>query len=304
MSDPLQAPDPEALRRRRVELRSAGRGHRRVMAIVALVLLTLTVLGLWRVEATPARLWEGLSRLGFLAGFMWPPNPGGELPRLLYALAETLAIALLGTLTAALLAFPLGFLAARNTSPGWLIRWPLRRSMDVLRGVDVLIIALIFISAIGLGPFAGILAIAVNDTGNFTKLYSESIENARPEPVRGALAAGSSRAEAVRFGLVPQVMPVILSHSLFLLESNVRSASIIGLVGAGGIGFELSERIRGNYWDQVAFIILMLLVTVYAVDHISYRLRAAIIGVRETTETETKKGRLDAAYHPDQRPSP
>jgi phosphonate transport system permease protein len=285
MSVPAHRTEPEDLRHRRAELRAAGRGRRRAMLAVALLLLLLTVLGLWRVEATPARLWEGLSRLGFLVGFMWPPTPGGELPRLLYALAETLAIALLGTLAAAILAFPLGFLAARNTSPGWLMRWPLRRSMDVLRGVDVLIIALIFISAIGLGPFAGILAIAVNDTGNFTKLYSESIENARPEPVRGTLAAGGNRVEAVRFGLVPQVFPVMLSHVLFLLESNVRSASIIGLVGAGGIGFELSERIRGNYWDQVAFIILMLLVTVYTVDRISHGLRAAIIGGRENTGT-------------------
>jgi len=248
-------------------------------AVIVFGVLGSLAWALWRIDATPDRLVDGISRLGFLIGFMWPPTAAGNVDLFAWALVETLAIAFLGTLLGALMAFPVSFLAARNVVRRSSLRFPVRRGLDVIRGIDVLIFAMIFIAVIGLGPFAGILAIAVNDIGNFAKLFSEAIENTDDRPVEGAAATGCNRVEQIRFGLLPQVLPVMLSHVLYLFESNVRAASVIGIVGAGGIGFLLSERIRGNYWDQVAFIILAMLVMVFAIDRLSHAVRRRIIGI-------------------------
>jgi phosphonate transport system permease protein len=211
---------------------------------------------------------------------MVPPTPGTQLWALLKALAETVAIAFLGTLLAALIAFPLGFLAARNTMANRLVRFLTRRFSDSIRGVDTLIWALIWINVVGLGPFAGVLAIMTSDIGAFSKLYSEAIEAIDRRAGEGVTSTGGSRVHAIRFGIVPQVMPVLISQMLYYFESNTRSATIIGIVGAGGIGLYLAEMIRTYEWDQVAFIILMILVTVAAIDFVSSRLRLAIVGER------------------------
>jgi phosphonate transport system permease protein len=159
-----------------------------------------------------------------------------------------------------------------------LIHFLSRRSLDTLRSVDTLIWALIWINVVGLGPFAGALAIMSSDIGAFGKLMSEAIEAADRRPVDGVLSAGGGRLHAIRFGLVPQVLPVFASQILYFFESNTRSATIIGIVGAGGIGLQLSEQIRVLEWQQVSFLILMILVTVAALDWISQRLRSAMIG--------------------------
>ena len=169
-------------------------------------------------------------------------------------------------------------LAAKNVVPNIFAHFAVRRFLDTIRGVDVLIWALIFINVVGLGPFAGILAIAVSDFGTFGKLFSEAIETADKRPVEGIVSTGGSHLHAVRFGLVPQVFPVIASQVLYYFESNTRSATIIGIVGAGGIGLHLTEQIRTLEWDKVSFLILMILVTVAVIDWISARLRLAIIG--------------------------
>jgi len=215
---------------------------------------------------------------------MLPPIYGTEAKLLVYltALAETVAIALLGTLLAAVLAFPLGVLAARNVLPVWIARFILRRSFDTIRGVDAMIWALIWINVVGLGPFAGVLAIATSDFGSFGKLFSEAVENVDRKPVEGVLASGGSRLHAVRFGLIPQVLPVIASQVLYYIESNTRSATIIGIVGAGGIGLHLAEQIRILEWQHVSFLVLIILVAVAIIDVISTRLRFAIIGRRVT----------------------
>ena len=140
--------------------------------------------------------------------------------------------------------------------------------------------ALIWINVVGLGPFTGALAIMSSDLPTFAKLMSEAIETADRRPVEGVTAAGGSRLHAIRFGIVPQVLPVIASQVLYYFESNTRSATIIGIVGAGGIGLVLSEQIRTLEWQEAAFIILLVLVTVAIIDAISQRLRAAIIGRR------------------------
>ena len=156
----------------------------------------------------------------------------------------------------------------------------MRRFLDSIRGVDTLIWALVWINVVGLGPFAGVLAIALSDFGAFGKLFSEAIEAADKKQVEGIRASGGSALHEIRFGLMPQVLPVIAGQVLYFIESNTRSATIIGIVGAGGIGLQLAEQIRVLEWQKVSFLILMILVAVAAIDFISGKLRFAIIGQR------------------------
>jgi phosphonate transport system permease protein len=253
----------------------------RVVAVVGL-LAGLLVLGFVWLDISWWRVLTGFGELGHIVTLMLPPSFGttGRLWIYLDALAQTLAIAFLGTLMAALLAFPFGFLAARNVVPVWLLRFPFRRAFEGIRGVDALIWALIWINVVGLGPFAGVLAIMTSEFGVFGKLFSEAIEAADSKPVEGVASAGGGRVHGVRFGLLPQVLPVMLSQFLYFFESNTRSATIIGIVGAGGIGLHLYEQIRTLEWQHVAFLVLMVLVTVAVIDAISARLRFAIIGRR------------------------
>lgn len=225
-----------------------------------------------------ASIWDGLGKLGFLLNLMFPPAHNGYFWDFLGGIAETLAMAFLGTLGAALIALPLGFLAAKNVSASRILRFFFRRSFDAIRGVDQLIWALVFINVVGLGPFAGILAIIVADAGTFGKLFSEAIENASRGPVEGVRASGGGRLAEARLALLPQVFPVLISQTLYYFESNTRSATILGIVGAGGIGLQLSDRIRVNNWDEAAFIILMILATVSVIDYASKHLRVRLIG--------------------------
>jgi phosphonate transport system permease protein len=149
--------------------------------------------------------------------------------------------------------------------------------MDGLRGVDQLIWALIFVRAVGLGPLAGIMAIFISDIGTLTKLFSESIENIDRRQMEGLRASGAKSVQTLRFAVMPQVLPMFLSSALYLFESNVRSATILGIVGAGGIGFQLSDRIRAHHWEEACFILIVILVAVASIDMLSKRLRMAII---------------------------
>ena len=270
--------DAATIRARHRAQFDAPLGRRLLPVAVVAVLVGLTVLAVWRLDVSFARLGSGLVQIATILGQMFPPTPGTHLAVFLHALAETLAIALLGTLVGAVIAFPLGLLAAKNVIPNVFAHFAVRRGLDTIRGVDVLIWALIFINVVGLGPFAGILAIAASDVGSFGKLFSEAIENADRKPVEGVLSTGGSQLHAVRYGLVPQVIPVIASQVLYYFESNTRSATIIGIVGAGGIGLQLSEQIRTLEWQTVSFLIVMILATVSLIDIASRRLRAAIAG--------------------------
>lgn len=237
----------------------------------------LFIFGISSLELTFARIFGGIGELGSMVLRMLPPDPG-RFNSYLYAMLETLAIALLGTLSAAVVAFPLGFLAARNTTLNRVVQFFARRSFDTLRGVDILIWALIWINVVGLGPFAGVLALFMSDLGIFGKLFSEAIEAADNKPVEGVVSTGGTSTASVRFGILPQLMPVLLSQVLYQFESNTRSASIIGIVGAGGIGLILSEQIRTLELQQMAFVILMILLTVSVIDYFCSKIRFAIIG--------------------------
>ena len=241
------------------------------------LLFLLLLGGLWRMDASSDRILNGIMKLGWLVALMWPPSAGGVLPELLVSLMESLAMAFLGTLLAALVALPLALLGAGNIVGNILLRFSVRRLYDGLRGIDTLIWALIFVSAVGMGPFAGILALAVPDIGVLSKLFSEALESADKRQVEAVRAAGANRVLAVRIGLIPQVAPIILSQILYTLESNARSSTVLGIVGAGGIGLALSDRIRINNWDEVAFIILLILGMVSCIDLASRKLRLKLI---------------------------
>ncbi len=251
----------------------------RMKALAAgLAAVALFLFGCWYLEFSLDRLITGFKQLGWFIFLMIPPDPGSSLPTYLHAMAETLSIAFLGTLLAAALALPVSLLAARNIIPSVFLRFPVRRFLDSIRGIDTLIWALVWINVVGLGPFAGVLAIATSDFGAFGKLFSEAIEGGDHKQVEGIRAAGGSKLHEIRFGLMPQVLPVLAGQILYFIESNTRSATIIGIVGAGGIGLQLAEQIRVLEWQKVSTLVLMILIAVAAIDFISSRLRFAIIG--------------------------
>ena len=276
----LPKPDTGALRTKYPDVFDRPASARLAMPAMILAVCAIFVFGLVDLGFSPAKLVSGLSQLGWIAVMMIPPDPGSSLPAYLAALGETLSIALLGTTLAALAALPVSLLAARNIIPSNLLRFPVRRFLDSIRGVDTLIWALVWINVVGLGPFAGVLAIALSDFGAFGKLFSEAIEAADKKQVEGIRASGGNALHEIRFGLMPQVLPVIAGQVLYFIESNTRSATIIGIVGAGGIGLQLAEQIRVLEWQKVSFLILMILVAVAAIDWISSKLRFAIIGQR------------------------
>ncbi len=245
---------------------------------LALAILSLFAFGLWWLDVSPGRLAGGtVALLRFLA-LMVPPDPLGHAALFAEALGETLAISLLGTLIAAVLAFPVGLLAARNVVSNPVVHTLVRRLFDVIRSIDVLVWALVWIGVVGLGPFAGVLAIACSDFGALGKLFSETVETSGHRAREGVRAAGGAHLDEVRFGLLPQVLPVLAGQVLYFFESNVRSAAIIGIVGAGGIGLHLYEAIRTLEWREVAFLVLMILAAVAVIDAVSSRLRAAMRG--------------------------
>jgi phosphonate transport system permease protein len=256
-----------------------GPGHLRLgLRGLGIVLFFAWFIGaLWYFDFSPTRLWNGLNGLGTILVLMIPPSPGELWVEILKGIAESVAMAFLGTFMAAIVAVPLGFMGARNVVTATLLRFSLRRVFDGMRGVDQLIWALAFVRAVGLGPLAGVLAIFVSDIAVLSKLYAEAIENAEKRQAEGVTAAGGGRLLGIRFGLLPQVAPVMLAQALYFFESNTRSASILGVVGAGGIGLQIAERIRVRHWDEVAFIIILMIITVAAIDWISARIRRRLI---------------------------
>lgn len=274
--------DLEGLRSRHPKVMANFLGGQLPGFVFAAFLVGLAIFGLWRLGFNVEQFFNGLSRLGIVVGLMFPPSPGTQLPVYLKALGETLAIAYLGTLTAAVFALPAAMLASRNVVANRIVHFLSRRGLDTIRGIDTLIWALIFTNVVGLGPFAGILAIAVSDFGTFGKTFSEAIEATDRKPVEGVLSAGGGALHGFRFGTLPEVFPVLASQVLYYIESNTRSATVIGIVGAGGIGLYLANEIAQAEWQRVCFIVLMILVTVVVIDLISSRLRFAIIGNSST----------------------
>jgi phosphonate transport system permease protein len=233
---------------------------------------------LWWFDITPERLQRGMSGLFVILRLMIPPSPGAQWRDILQGLAESVGMAFLGTFVAAVIAVPLGFLGARNVVVNALAHFSVRRVFDGFRGIDQLIWALAFVRAVGLGPLAGVLAIAAAEIFVLAKLFAEAIENTDAHQPEAIEAAGGSRLLAIRFGTLPQVLPVLIAQTLYSFESNTRSAAILGVVGAGGIGLQIAERIKVRFWDEVSFIIILILVTVAVIDVISARVRRRLVG--------------------------
>ena len=256
--------------------------QRLLMIAVGTAMFVLLVFAMDHLGFFDGKLIQGTGRLFEIVGLMLPPDPGSWAHVRIYSIAllETVAIALLGTLGATVLALPVALLAARNVTAQRIVRFLSRRSLDTIRSVDILVWALIWINVVGLGPFAGALAIMTSDLGSFGKLFSEAIEAADRKPVEGIASTGGSHIMGIRFGILPEVFPVLASQVLYYFESNTRSASIIGIVGAGGIGLHLAEAIRTLELQQTSFIVLMILAAVAAIDFVSSQLRFAMIGRR------------------------
>lgn len=188
----------------------------------------------------------------------------------------TIQIAIWGTLLAIVLSVPIGLLCSDNLAPAWVYQ-PLRRMMDAARAINEMVFAMLFVVAVGLGPFAGVLALFIHTTGVLAKLFSEAVEAIEPGPIDGVRATGASRLEEIIYGVLPQVMPLWVSFALYRFESNVRSATVVGMVGAGGIGVLLWEAIRSFQFQQTAAIMLVIIVTVSIIDYASQHIRKRFI---------------------------
>ena len=193
-------------------------------------------------------------------------------------LLDTVLIAYLGTLIGAVGAFAMAFLAATNLAPSGALRWSIKRAFEFCRTVPNLVFALMFVSAFGLGPLAGILAIAIHSFGTLGKLFTEALENIDMRPVEGVRSTGSRFIEAMRFGALPQVMSTFASYTLLRFEINVREGSVVGMVGAGGIGQDLFVAIRKFYYTDVSAILLMIIVCVAVIDLVTERIRHRLSG--------------------------
>lgn len=243
--------------------------------MIGYLLYSLHLFEFYKLFDSSERAWRLISRM-----FWWRDVETWAYAQIYTGIAQTIAMAFLGTLLGTIFALGLGFLAARNTMPIFVVRHAVRRMLDVFRGVDGVVWGLVFVRAVGLGPLAGVLAIWVSDMGNLAKLYSEAIENIDRKQVEGVRATGADEARVIRYGYLPQILPVFLSLSLYSFESSTRSATILGLVGAGGVGMIIIERFRAGLFDQVAFVVLNILVVIAVIDFLSGKIRKRFIGER------------------------
>ncbi len=239
-------------------------------------LLAAVLAGSWRgADMRPAALFaDGGNMVTYIASF-FPPN-FSDWRIYLQEMLVTVQIAVWGTVLAVICAVPLGLLSSTNIAPAWIYQ-PVRRLMDAARAINEMVFAMLFIVAVGLGPFAGVLALWVHTTGILAKLFSEAVEAIDAQPVEGIRATGANALEEIAYGIIPQVLPLWISYSLYRFESNVRSASVVGMVGAGGIGVILWEIIRGFQYAETCAVMIIIVVSVTVIDVISARIRKSLI---------------------------
>lgn len=272
--------------------RSSCDARLRAALCISLTLLAVAA-SVWISGFSAIRLIQGLPRIGDFVSGMVPPlrletiwsDLAGwywGLSKWLGLLWTTLMMAVFATAMGTLLGGLACFLAAGNLRVGRFTVFLTRRALEVARTVPDLVWALIFLFAFGLGPLSGALAILIHTLGAQGKLFAEAVENADMEPLEGIRAAGGTWLDEIRIGLVPQVLPNFISYALWRLEINVRSATIIGFVGAGGIGMELYEAISLNYYDDAGAILIIVFVTVALIDMLSERLRLRVAGLGTT----------------------
>lgn len=243
--------------------------------IIGLILVIALVL--WSMAGSGfslERFITGIPRMGDFLGRMWPPT-FDKMGTIIELLVETLQMAVVGTLIGAGLSLVVSFGAASNIAPPWLYA-STRFVLNVLRSIPELIFALMFVSAVGLGPFAGILALVIGSIGSIGKIYAEAMESVPTGPIEALTAAGASRRQIITYGIVPQSSPLLVSYTLLLFEGNVRGATILGLVGAGGIGMELTTAMRLYDYGHLFAIIISIIVLVTIIDRLSAIIRRKI----------------------------
>jgi len=226
-------------------------------------------------EVSIGRMVEGLPYMWDFLRRMVPPDPS-VLGNAIRGAIQTIQIAIVGTMVAAVLALPVGFAAARNAAPRWLF-YTSRLMLNAFRAVDTLVYALFFVAAVGLGPFPGVLAVIVYTATVLAKLYSEAIEAIEPGPVEAVRATGATALQVLRWGVLPQLVPQFLSFTLYRFETNIRAAAVLGFVGAGGIGFYVQTYLRLLNYPAAASVLLVLVGLVMVVDFASSRLRARLV---------------------------
>jgi phosphonate transport system permease protein len=222
-------------------------------------------------DIRPMALWRDSANMATFAKDFFPPD-FHDWRIYLHEMVITIHIAIWGTVLAVVCSIPLGLLSSQNLVPRWVYQ-PVRRLMDACRAINEMVFAMLLIVAVGLGPFAGVLALWVHTTGVLAKLFAEAVEAIDPRPVEGVRATGATGLEEVLYGVIPQVLPLWISYSLYRLESNVRSASVVGMVGAGGIGVILHEVIRSFDYAQTSAVLLIIIASVTLIDIISARIR-------------------------------
>lgn len=251
------------------------RGQRWRRAGIALALLAFYALCWQLADIDLARLANGLPKMGRWIASAWPPV-WAELPTFLLRTAETVAMAALGTTAAVLLALPMAVLAARNVTPWPRAVAPARLLLNALRGIDSFVFALLFVAAVGLGPFAGVLGIALHTWGSAAKNFADAIENVSLEPFEAVRSTGASRGTALVYAVLPDVLPVLLSTALFWWEFNVRASTVLGVVGAGGIGQELKSSMDLLDFPRLFTIIVVIVIVVTLLDRFSGWLRSRL----------------------------
>lgn len=246
--------------------------HRSVGWYISWGLLLALLAWSWQgADMRPMELWRDSGNMKTYAVEFFPPN-FGHWRMYLDEMLVTLQIAMWGTALAVVTAIPMGLLASSNIVPWWVYQ-PVRRVMDAFRAINEMVFAMLFVVAVGLGPFAGVLALWIHTSGILAKLFSEAVEAIDPHPVEGIRSTGASALHEILYGVIPQVTPLWISFALYRFESNVRSATVVGMVGAGGIGVVLWEIIRGFQYAETCAVMLIIVATVSLIDLISARIR-------------------------------
>lgn len=250
--------------------------HRSLTWYMGWAAVALVLAASWKgAEMRPMDLLRDSGNMARYASDFFPPN-FAQWKLYIHEMVITLQIAVWGTALAVVTAVPLSLLASSNIVPWWVYQ-PVRRVLDSFRAINEMVFAMLFVVAVGLGPFAGVLALWIHTSGTLAKLFSEAVESIDPQPVEGIRSTGASAFHEILYGVIPQVMPLWVSYTLYRFEANVRSASVVGMVGAGGIGVVLWEIIRGFQYAETAAVIIIIIITVSVIDLISARIRKSMI---------------------------
>lgn len=251
----------------------------------SLPLAVVLMVGIWLAwnasHVEPHRLVAGAPRLWSFVLQMFPPDLS-DMPTVLRTAGETLAMATIGTIFAAVIALPLAFLAARNTSPSPVVYWFARMMLNASRGTETFVFALIFVAAVGFGPFSGVLAIAAHMIGALGKLFAEAIEPVDQGPLDALALTGAGKLKIIRYGLIPDVMPHLIAAVLYIWEFSVRTSTVLGVVGAGGIGQTLKDTVDLLNFNKMITVLAVILIMVAVIDYISDKLRSMALHVKRS----------------------